>query len=195
MLIALCLAAAEVASVASAVCLSEGSYRNVVIHVRRLNKNVVFNVPNRYEIKIFGDESFIVNFSYPGFEPRPIDASIVEPAARLIVYGNSVGEGLASAALRYAPTHYQRTANGIDIFTGSLNPGGATDTYYSFKDAEANPALFHDIGDMAVGYFYNRRLPSGVDVKGVVGKKVGSSFRNVDNNLASFIQSLICDKE
>lgn len=181
---------------AAAACLVGNAHQTVVIHVKRLNKDVVFDIPEQYPVKIFGHDSFIISFSYPSLNPRPIDAGVVQPAARLIVYGGAIGEALAEWQPKHPPTVYQRTEDGIDIYQGTLGAGSIV-KYYFFRDSSGNPVLFDDtdIGRPAVGYMYTRRLRSGVDLRGVVSQKVGGSFRRVDADIARFIENMICGKE
>jgi hypothetical protein len=178
---------------AVAACLT-GAHQSVVIHVKRLNRDIVFDIPAPYPVEVFGHDSFVIAFSYPGFAPRPVDAGTSGPAARIIVYGSAVGEALADFKLKHPPTTYLRTENGIELHQGTLGAGSIVN-YYFFRDADGNPVLFDDMGRIAVGYLYTRRMPEGADLRGVVSKKIGNAFRGFDADVTGFIKNMICEKK
>lgn len=180
---------------AMAACVVGTDYQRVPMHLKRLNKDIVFDIPKSFDIQAFPDtNSFIINFSYPEFMPRAVNAGITQSSARLIVYGGAVGESMADWSLKHPPTVYQKTEGGIIIFK-SPTGHGFWSTYYALKDQDGNTALFEDAGKIAVGYFYYHRLSAGVDVRGIISKKVTLSLPKVDADISHFIESLICDKE
>ncbi len=178
-----------------AACLTGGNYHKVSLHLKRLNKAVVFDIPKSFEVQVFPDtNSFIINFSYPEFMPRPVNAPISQSSARLVIYGGAVGESMADWSLGHPPAVYKKTENGVMILKSPVGHGFWS-TYYSFKDRKGGTVLFSDAGENAVGYFYYHRLSVGVDVRGVVSKKVTHPLPEVDADISHFIEGLICDKE